>query len=84
MKYYLVAVTYMLDQNLPAPIPSGFVWTGQKQFYMQGNRQPTFAEIRAEAVKHGAGTRGFGVIAITELEPDFRNFDNPPGSLPDA
>lgn len=78
MKYYLVAVTYMLNQNIPAPIPSGFVWRGQKQFYMQSERQPTFDQIKKKAIQHGASTEGFGVIAVTELEPDFRNFDIPP------
>lgn len=84
MKFYLVSVTYMLNQNIPAPIPSGFVWRGQKQFYMQGDRQPTFDQIKKEALKHGAGTDGFGVIAISEVASDFRNFDNPPGNNPNA
>ena len=77
MDHYLVAVTYLLDQNLPVPIPSGFVWSGKKQFYLKSDHQPTFAEIKQAAIKHGAGTQGFGVIAITKLEPGFRSFDAP-------
>ena len=77
MNRYLVAVTYRLNQNIPAPIPSGFVWRGQKQFYMKSSEQPTMKEIRKEALRHGASTDGFGVIAITKVEKGFRNFDEP-------
>lgn len=71
-KYYLVSVSWDLDQNLPAPIPSGFLWKAQKQMYLKLEEFPTYGLIFKLALREGASKQGFSVDAVTEVPENFR------------
>lgn len=78
-----ITVQWDLDQNIPAPVPSGFRWTASATFTINATDQPTYNQIKVIARnEHNAGQKGFKVIAISKLEPGF--FVDPIPTIPDA
>lgn len=71
-KYYLATVSWDLNQNIPAPIPSGFKWRSSKNIYFKLDKPPTFSLIYKLALKKGAVKDGFHVDALSEVPDDFR------------
>ena len=72
-KYYLATVSYDLNQNIPAPIPSGFKWKASRNIYMKLDNPPTYSLIFKLALKDGASRDGFRVDALSEVPDNFRN-----------
>ena len=71
-KYYLATVSWDLNQNIPAPIPSGFKWRANKNLYFKLDEPPTFSLIYKIALKKGAVKDGFQVDALSVVPDNFR------------
>ncbi len=71
-KYYLATVSWDLNQNIPAPIPSGFRWKASKNIYMRLEEPPTYGLILKLSLLRGASKDGFRVDALSELPDNFR------------
>lgn len=79
---WTITVSWELDQNIPAPIPSGFRWTGSATFLIHSDAQPKFRDIKAKAIaEHGAGSKGFRIVGISWLEENF--FSTPGDTTPE-
>ncbi|MCB0581045.1 MAG: hypothetical protein KDD10_17260 [Phaeodactylibacter sp.] len=71
-KYYLATVSWDLNQNIPAPIPSGFRWRSSRNMYFHLESPPTYSLIYKLALKAGVSKDGFRVDALSEVPNDFR------------
>lgn len=76
MRHFIITATFNLEQqNIPAPVPSGWVWRSQKTFFMQRADFPLEKEVIAEALKNGAGKEGLTITAISEVPKGYRTFE---------
>ncbi len=71
-KYYLATVSWDLDQNIPAPIPSGFRWKASKNIFLRVDEFPTYGLLLKLALRSGASKAGFRVDAVSEVPDNFR------------
>lgn len=70
-KYYLVTVSWSLNQDIPTAKPEGFVWKATKNLYMRLESIPPYQLIKNLARRRGVPESGFRVDAISEIPDDY-------------